>query len=74
MKSFLGLARYYCEFIPQFSKIAKPLKDLLKKDNKWQWEQEHVDNFHLLQTILKQEPELQYPDFTKPFIRGPFRN
>jgi hypothetical protein len=31
-------------------------------------EQEHIESFHLLQTALTQEPVLQYPDFTKPFI------
>ena len=68
VKSFLGLAGYYRKFIPQFSKMAKPLNDLLKKDNAWQWEQEQIESFHLLQTALTQEPVLQYPDFTKPFI------
>jgi hypothetical protein len=27
-----------------------------------------TNNFHLLQTALTQEPALQYPDFTKPFV------
>ena len=40
VKSFLGLAGYYRKFIPQFSKMAKPLNDWLKKDNAWQLEQE----------------------------------
>jgi len=67
VKSFLGLAGYYRQFIPQFSKIAKPLNDLLKKNNIWKWEQEQMNRFHCLQT-LTQEPVLQYPDFTKPFV------
>jgi hypothetical protein len=68
VKSFLGLAGYYRRFIPQFSKIAKPLNDLLKKNNQWQWEKEQIDSFHLLQTILTEQPILQYPDFTKLFV------
>ena len=31
IKSFLGLVSYYRRFIPEFSKIAKPLTSLLKK-------------------------------------------
>jgi hypothetical protein len=40
----------------------------LKKDNKWQWKRDQVDSFHSLQTILTEQPILQYPDFTKPFV------
>jgi hypothetical protein len=29
VRSFLGLAGYYCHFIPDFSKIAKPMTRLL---------------------------------------------
>ena len=68
VKSFLGLAGYYRKFIPQFSKIAKPLNDLLKKNKTWKWEQEQMNSFCCLQTILTQEPFLQYPDFIKPIV------
>lgn len=30
---FLGLARYYCHFIPGFSSIVAPLTDLLKSES-----------------------------------------
>jgi hypothetical protein len=31
IQSFLGLARYYRRFIPDFSRNAKPMTELLKK-------------------------------------------
>jgi hypothetical protein len=35
IRSFLGLAGYYRQFIPDFSKIAKPMAELLKKGVKF---------------------------------------
>ena len=35
IRSFLGLAGYYRRFIEHFSKIAKPMMDLLKKNRKY---------------------------------------
>jgi hypothetical protein len=35
VRSFLGLASYYQWFIPNFSKITKPIIELLKKGNKY---------------------------------------
>jgi hypothetical protein len=35
VRSFLGLVGYYRMFIPNFSKIVKPVTQLLKKGNKY---------------------------------------
>jgi hypothetical protein len=37
IRSFLGLAGYYQRFIEGFSKITKPITELLGKDRKFKW-------------------------------------
>ena len=38
VQKFLGLANYYRQFIKDFAKIARPLHELVRKDQKWEWE------------------------------------
>lgn len=68
VKQFLGLAGYYRRFIPDFSKIAKPLTKLLKKNMTFVWEREQEEAFQRLRDALCSQPLLQYPDFTQPFV------
>ncbi|PNF43128.1 hypothetical protein B7P43_G18013 [Cryptotermes secundus] len=68
IKSFLGLAGYYRKFIVDFSSFARPLTDLLKKENEWTWTEKEQTSFELLKSKLTKAPLLQYPDFSKPFI------
>jgi hypothetical protein len=37
IRCFLGLAGYYRRFIPDFSRVAKPMTELLKKGVKFEW-------------------------------------
>jgi hypothetical protein len=68
LKGFLGLAGYYKRFIPNFSKIAKPLTELLKKNTPYIWNERTETAFNTLKELLTTEPLLQYPDFKRPFV------
>ncbi|XP_047025498.1 uncharacterized protein LOC124634121, partial [Helicoverpa zea] len=68
IKSFLGLVSYYRRFIPDFSKLAKPLTSLLKKDASFKWHNEQQLAFETLQNKLTTSPILAYPDFSQPFL------
>jgi hypothetical protein len=37
IRSFLGLPGYYRRFIEGFSKISRPMIELLEKDRKFKW-------------------------------------
>jgi hypothetical protein len=67
IRSFLGLAGYYRRFIPNFSRIAKPITELLKKEAKFVWGQKCEDAFHALRQHLTITPVLAQPDSSKPF-------
>ena len=36
IQKFLGLVNYYCQFIQGFATIARPLYDMVRKDQKWE--------------------------------------
>jgi hypothetical protein len=67
VRSFLGLASYYRWFIPNFSKIAKPITELLKKGNKYLWIEACDEAFKHLKKLLTTSRVLAQPDTTKPF-------
>ena len=47
VKSFLGFANFYRQFIHNFSHTAKPLNEL-KGKKEWKWEKEHQEAFEEL--------------------------
>jgi hypothetical protein len=67
VRSFLGLANYYRRFIRNFSKIAKPLSDLLKKNQAIVWTEACEHAFEELKTKLSSPPVLKFPEFDQPF-------
>ena len=67
IRSFLGLAGYYRQFVPDFSKIARPMTELLKKGVKFVWDDKCDQAFQTLRKLLTSAPVLAQPDITRPF-------
>jgi hypothetical protein len=67
IRNFLGLAGFYCRFIPNFSKIAKPMTKLLEKDAKFVWSKECEKAFLTWKKLLTIAPVLAQPNLEKPF-------
>ncbi len=68
LQSALGLFLYYRRFIKNFSKIAKPMNKLLKKEIPFIWTNEQEKAFKILKQKLIEASILQYLNFEKPFI------
>nr|GEU73373.1 DNA-directed DNA polymerase [Tanacetum cinerariifolium] len=67
VRSFLGHAGFYCRFIQDFSKIARPLTHLLEKETPFVFSKECIDAFNTLKKKLTEAPILVVPDWNLPF-------
>ena len=73
VRSFLGFMNYYCKFIPRYAQVAKPINQLVSRDNANKkkalvdWTSECQDAFEHLKCLCSQTPILAYADYTKPF-------
>ncbi|KAK3099399.1 hypothetical protein FSP39_003829 [Pinctada imbricata] len=68
VRSFLGLAGYYCRFIPTFSSIASPLTRMTRKGRKFDWNPSCQKAFEILKEKLITSPVLTYPDRDSLFV------
>ncbi|KAL2225718.1 UNVERIFIED_CONTAM: Transposon Tf2-12 polyprotein, partial [Sesamum indicum] len=68
LRSFLGLANYYRRFVKDYSAIAWPLTDLLKKTETWNWTPQCQVAFDDLKRAMVTDPVLALPDMSKPFL------
>jgi len=67
VRKFLGLANYYRQFVKDFAKIAQPLNNLTRKEEKWKWGDEQQGAFKQLKQVFTSRPLLVAPDIDKDF-------
>jgi ribonuclease HI len=68
VRSVLGMAGYYRRFIENFSKITKPMTELLKNNTKFEWSEACEKSFQELKKRLTTAPVLTLPDIKKDFV------
>jgi hypothetical protein len=67
IRSFLGHAGFYRRFIKDFSKISRPLTNLLAKDVTFVFSSECIKAFETLKNELISAPIIHAPDWSQPF-------
>ena len=67
LKSFLGLCGFYRRYVRSYSQIISPMLRNLKKDVKFEWDEECQQAFDKLKNALVTAPILIFPDVNKPF-------
>ena len=66
VRSFHGLASFYRRFVKDFSTLASPLNEIVKKNVGFKWGSEQ-EAFNILKEKLTNVPILALPNFSKLF-------
>ena len=67
VRSFLGMAGYYRQCVPNFAKVAAPLVSLTRKHARFAWGREQQEAFDALKSLLVSSKVMAHPDTHKPY-------
>ncbi|WKA00159.1 hypothetical protein VitviT2T_018546 [Vitis vinifera] len=67
VRQFLGHVGFYRRFIQDFSKLSRPLCELLAKDAKFVWDERCQKIFYQLKQFLTTAPIVRAPNWQLPF-------
>ena len=67
VQQFIGLTSYFRRFINNYARICLPLTSLLRKNNKFRFEENEIKAFNKLKELLTKEPILKLPRFGERF-------
>ena len=56
------MATYCAKFIPKFSDVSEPLRELTKKDQTFQWSTQHEQSFNQIKELLTSAQVMAYFD------------
>ena len=70
VRSFLGHAGFYRRFIKYFSKVTKPLSNMLNKDVAFVFNEECMKAFNDLKTRLVSAPVITIPDWVEETVNN----
>ena len=68
LRAFLGLTNYYRDYIANYSELAAPLYDLLRKATPWQWLPRHELALSNVKTAFVNTPVLGHPSDSDIFV------
>ncbi|KAF8748003.1 hypothetical protein RHS01_11140 [Rhizoctonia solani] len=68
VQSFLGFANFLQRFVANFSHMARPLHNLVKKDTPWKWDTKEEEAFQGLKIAITNAPVLCHADPLKPYF------
>jgi len=67
IQAFIGFVNFYCRFIQDFSTIARPLFDLTRSDQAWNWGTKEQEAFEHLKMAVTTAPILASPQDSELF-------
>ena len=56
------MTNYVSRFIPEYSTITKPLRNLTQKDVRWSWTEDHKTAFENLKSLISGDKVMKYFD------------
>jgi len=67
VQAFIGFGNFYCHFIQDFLTIARPLFDLTRSDQAWNWGTKEQEAFEHLKMAVTTAQTLASPQDLEPF-------
>jgi hypothetical protein len=67
LRERLGHTRYYRKFIKWYAQITMPMEKLIRKDTKFQWNEDYQHGLDTLKEKMVTAPILVFPDKEKTF-------